>query len=124
MNYELLGLLACCFFPCFCTSPLCFIARGSYGNCSKQVGIFCVVCLLPFSESLFCCSESQRKTPLAVALRNGERTFGEAALSTVNWIYGRYIVVFDSFFYSALKHRRTASCFSSIYWGKTPAIHS
>ncbi|XP_055338308.1 hypoxia up-regulated protein 1-like [Paramacrobiotus metropolitanus] len=27
-------------------------------------------------------SESQRKTPLAVAIRNGERTFGEAALST------------------------------------------
>ena len=31
-----------------------------------------------------CCRESKRKTPAVVSLRNGERLFGEAALSTVS----------------------------------------
>lgn len=38
-------------------------------------------------------TDSQRKTPLAVAFRDGDRLFGEAALTTVNLIKCAFIIV-------------------------------
>lgn len=59
--------------------------------------------------------DSQRKTPLAVGFRDGDRFFGEAAMSTVR----KALTSKQSFISSFISLHRTADFqkkFSLIYW--------
>ena len=67
---------------------LCCVHCSSY--CVVQCGKVCTLhtCIHVHvsspHHSLVCCRESQRKTPVAVAFRHGERLFGDAALAAVS----------------------------------------